>query len=1142
MALLLGVAAPSANAAPEAKPGYGRLAIFGAGEITGPFPDTGIVRNGISVDGHGDIVVADEFANQIRLFAPDSALGGVPLSAFPTEIFPVDATVDPSDDAIYVWQNSFWGPNVIQRFVSDGATPPTYTRDPGFEVSIATGGMVVAPTSHDLLVSEEGAEVIRRYDTSGTLVDSITTPGVFPQRLALAPDGSVYAAHEGDDTVYHYSAAGTLLGKMENAGPVEALAVNPVNGILVVESGSNLKRFSSSGALESQSPSRDGIGLTFDGTSERVYEFTRSSVDVYVPATFPGVEVPVVSAITSTGAHVTAEVDPGAGPPEGSIAYFEYSGDNGVTWTPTSDQAVSGPETVQDDLTALVPSSDYLVRFVAKNSLVSQTSSAVPLHTPLAPPEVETGGATSISDSSAELTATIKNTFGGLTTYRFEYGLTTSYGNVAPLGIEADAGNERTPRTFGQAISGLQLGTTYHFRIVAKNAAGESVGADQTFATTGSGPVRAYERVTPEVKQGGSINSLLGFQVADDGAEVSYILNQAQASASSAPLFSRSLSRRSPTGWLDWQPLDPPISVTTRIAESLTHAISPDFTHTVVVSNRALTPVGPSGPYAGGGNIYIQDLDTGEYTFVGGAPGTASFWDISFSQTETIYVAGAPDFSWIIISSPIALNGEAAHRSLYKWSAAGGLEIISRLPDGTVAGNVKATNPYEMHRPQVSEDGNTVYFDLASGDGGVYRRSGGQSTAISVSEIPDDPDTTQSGRLDGISKDGRYAFFRSQAKLTSDTPDLLGVPALYRYDAQASAGARLEYLGLVKNLDDLRVWGVGDDGKIVYFNSGAVDGTQVWNGGVTHTVTVEHPDLGSFGDPEETGGLPIFTSPNGRYMAYGTSSGSLHLYDADRDEDVCVSCGDGNGKGVLTNGNRTISNYAEHVVTDQGEVFFSSRNRLVSDDRNATRDVYMYNHGVLTLISPGDGSYTAYFGDATPDGSSVFFTTDEPLVSGDNDDSVDVYGARIGGGFPQGAPASPECEGEACANPIASPPGLPAVRAESPQEVKFAISGLRPLSSADKRALASGGKARLRLTVSRPGTVTVTGKRIVRAASKAGKAGAISVPFALSKAALSELRVRGSLTVKLTVHFGQAKPKELSIAIRAIDSKKGGRS
>jgi hypothetical protein len=277
-------------------------------------------------------------------------------------------------------------------------------------------------------------------------------------------------------------------------------------------------------------------------------------------------------------------------------------------------------------------------------------------------------------------------------------------------------------------------------------------------------------------------------------------------------------------------------------------------------------------------------------------------------------------------------------------------------------------------------------------------------------------------------------------------------------------------------------------------------------------------------------------------MAYYEIGETVHLYDTETGADVSVSCGVGNDKGQLAVGVLTLSNRHVEVVNDEGELYFDSPNPLLAEDHNATSDVYQYHDGQLTLISPGDGPYGAHFADATPNGNDVFFTTDEGIVPGDTDRGIDIYDARVGGGFTETASA-PECGREACLSPIGRPPDLETPKGgEGAGRPKFAISNLQPLSSNDRKKLAKGGTARLRLSVSRPGTVTVTGKKVAGSPVKAKKAGAIGVPFSLSKAALAELRDKGKLQVKLSVHFGDANPKAVRFTLNAVASKKGGRS
>ncbi len=123
---------------------------------------------------------------------------------------------------------------------------------------------------------------------------------------------------------------------------------------------------------------------------------------------------------------------------------------------------------------------------------------------------------------------------------------------------------------------------------------------------------------------------------------------------------------------------------------------------------------------------------------------------------------------------------------------------------------------------------------------------------------------------------------------------------------------------------------------------------------------------------------------------------------------------------------------AQRALTDDGSrVFFNAFDALVPGDTNGTMDVYQWelpgtgdcttatttyseqNGGCVSLISSGQSPTVSEFIDASADGKDVFFTTGSSLLPQDPG-LIDMYDARVEGGFPQppGRPAI--CEGEAC--------------------------------------------------------------------------------------------------------------------------------
>lgn len=99
-------------------------------------------------------------------------------------------------------------------------------------------------------------------------------------------------------------------------------------------------------------------------------------------------------------------------------------------------------------------------------------------------PAVVTEAATGTTQTSAELHGTV-NPNGSSTTYYFQWGLTNQYG-VNGRAHSAGAGTRSV--SVAESATDLIPGTSYHFRLVASNGDGTSVGADRTFTTAGHPP------------------------------------------------------------------------------------------------------------------------------------------------------------------------------------------------------------------------------------------------------------------------------------------------------------------------------------------------------------------------------------------------------------------------------------------------------------------------------------------------------------------------------------------------------------------------------------------------------------------------------------------------------------------------------
>jgi sugar lactone lactonase YvrE len=177
---------------------------------------------------------------------------------------------------------------------------------------------------------------------------------------------------------------------------------------------------------------------------------------------------------------------------------FEYGGTASYgTSVPVPDaSAGSGSEYVEVSraIEGLKGKATYHYRIVATQA--GKTYNGLDRTFVTTPPSATTGAAGGAGIYHTTIGATV-NPEGAASTYWFEYGTTAAYGSKAPLPAkELAAGTSNVE--VGTPLEGLNGNKTYHYRIVAKNVAGTTYGADKTFATL---PAEWRSRKLPEPEE-----------------------------------------------------------------------------------------------------------------------------------------------------------------------------------------------------------------------------------------------------------------------------------------------------------------------------------------------------------------------------------------------------------------------------------------------------------------------------------------------------------------------------------------------------------------------------------------------------------------------------------------------------------------
>jgi hypothetical protein len=316
------------------------------------------------------------------------------------------------------------------------------------------------------------------------------------------------------------------------------------------------------------------------------------------------------------------------------------------------------------------------------------------------------------------------------------------------------------------------------------------------------------------------------------------------------------------------------------------------------------------------------------------------------------------------------------------------------------------------------------------------------------------------------SSDGSVIFFTSKAALTRESftgPEAPGSEDpgndLYRYDVDTGTLTDLSADGGNPSDPDgasvLGVVGSSEDGSYVYFVAegrlaeGASSGhpnLYVWHGadegaGTIGFIATLEAGEGS-GDALDWSEYPTesqaYVTPDGSHLAFmsvrpltgygnadqatGKPDHEVFEYNAETGQLVCASCDPSGARPVgsafigaeLTERVSTPFHQPRALSDDGSRLFFSSPDPLVPGLSGGSVKVFEYEDGAPQLISGMGEGDNAVFLDASASGGDVFFATREQLVPTDEDELVDVYDARVDGGFPTPPASAPACEDGAC--------------------------------------------------------------------------------------------------------------------------------
>ncbi len=438
---------------------------------------------GIAPGADGNLWFTEPKANNIGRITTLGAVTEYPAEGEPTEI-----TAGPDGN---LWFTEPAKAGAIGRI--NPSTGKVSEFSVGLTPNSKPRGVTAGPDGAIWFTESANPAAIGRISTTGTITEYRTglTTNSQPTGITAGPDGALWFTELDPGAIGRITTTGTITeyrtGLTTNSQPTGITAADDGNLYFTEAAGpGRIGIITPTGLIsELATPTNNSqpAGITTGPDGNLWFTEVGNHGQIATMTVAPAVTSATVTSLTEQGATLNAEVAPNS---QSTTYRFEYGPTTayGSQTSPASAGAGAGASPVSTPVTGLTAGSVYHFRAVASNATGTTygPDSTFTTHTP---PAALTQPATAVTATGAMLNGTV-NPNTQATTYHFDWGTSTAYGNQLPL-VDASVGSDSSEHLLAQSLMGLTPNTLYHFRVVATNcggcAEGTIYGSDQVFAS-----------------------------------------------------------------------------------------------------------------------------------------------------------------------------------------------------------------------------------------------------------------------------------------------------------------------------------------------------------------------------------------------------------------------------------------------------------------------------------------------------------------------------------------------------------------------------------------------------------------------------------------------------------------------------------